>query len=192
VLPNGLQEILDMDGETKSRGPLHWLKVVVFGRNPRWTAIRLAVLILGSFITFGFILVPVKVSGISMNPTYQDGKINFINRLAFVSREPRRGDIVGIRYSGTHLMLMKRIVAVPGETVSFSGGTLYINGQPMAESYVKLHNRLWDSEADPVACKVITLKEDEYYVVGDNRSMPPRDHEHGIASRNRIVGKALL
>jgi signal peptidase I len=181
-----------MDGETKSRGLLHWLRVVVIGRNPRLTAIRLAILIIGSFIIFGYVLFPVKVSGISMNPTYEDGKINFINRLAFISHEPRRGDIVGIRYSGKHLMLMKRIVGLPGETVSFSQGILYINGQPMEEPYVKLRNRQWDSVGDPEACRVITLKEDEYYVVGDNRGMPPRDHEHGIAARNRIVGKVLL
>ncbi|EEF61161.1 signal peptidase I [Pedosphaera parvula] len=181
-----------MDGETKSTGVLHWLKVIVVGRNPKRTAIRLAILIIGSFIIFGYVLFPVRISGISMNPTYENGKVNFINRLAYVWREPRRGDIVGIRYSGKHLMLMKRIVALPGETVSFSRGVLQINGQPMPESYVKLRSKLWDSEGDPESCKVTTLKEDEYYVVGDNREMAPRDHDHGIAERNRIVGKALL
>lgn len=181
-----------MDGQTNSSGVLYWLQVIVFGRNPKRTAIRLCILIVGAFVTFKFILIPVRVTGISMQPTYQNGRINFINRLAFIRREPQRGDIIGIRYSGDHTMLMKRVIGVPGETVSFSHGILHINGEPVEEPYVKLRSRQWDSEKAPLDLKVTTLKEDEFYVVGDNREMPPSSHEHGIAERRRIVGKVLL
>jgi signal peptidase I len=179
-----------MDGETKSGGFPHWIKTVVFGRNPKRTAIRLAILIVGSFVVFKFVLIPVKITGISMEPTYHNGRVDFINRLAYVRNEPQRGDIVGIRLAGNHVLFMKRIIGLPGETVAFSRGTLMIDGQPMEEPYVKAHNEDWDSS--DATLKEVKLKSNEYYVVGDNREMPPSYHEHGTALRNRIVGKLLL
>jgi signal peptidase I len=81
-------------------------------------------------------------------------------------------------------MLMKRIIGLPGETISFHDGHAYINGQLLAEPYVK---KLCDWEHGPIQCGP-----DEYYVVGDNRSMPFEYHMQGLATRDRIVGKVLL
>ncbi|MDB6124945.1 MAG: signal peptidase [Pedosphaera sp.] len=173
-----------MDGETKTTGASPWLKTVVFGRNPKRTAIRLAILIIGTFILFKFVLIPIRITGISMEPTYHDGRVNFINRLAYRHSDPRRGDVVGIRYSGIHLMLAKRVVGLPGETVAFSNGKLYINGEAMEEPYLKFRSSWTTPE--------MKLKLNEYFVVGDNRSMPPDAHEHGAAEKKRIVGKVLL
>ena len=72
-----------------------------------------------------------------MLPTYHDGQINFLNRLAYLRHEPQRGDVVGIRYSGDSILLLKRIVGLPGEEVSFDEGKLFINGKPLEEPYVK-------------------------------------------------------
>ena len=56
-----------------------------------------------------------------MLPTYRDHGVNFVNRLAYVFHEPRRGDVVAIRtLAGEHVMYMKRIVGLPGETVTFA------------------------------------------------------------------------
>ena len=165
--------------------PPSWLLRVLIGRKPKRTLVRAGVLVVVSFIVFKFMLLPIQVEGGSMLPTYKDRSVNFVNRLAYVFHEPRRGDVVAIRMlAGEHVMYMKRIVGLPGETVAFHQGRLYINGQSMDEPYVKLPGS-W--EHDPVQVGL-----DQYYVVGDNRDMPWDDHYKGRPTRNLILGKILL
>jgi len=160
-----------------------WLRIILIGRNPQFTLLRIVVLVVTCFVVTRFVLLPIRVQGASMLPTYKDG-VNFINRLAYVSHEPRRGDVVGIRLAGPSIMFMKRIVGLPGETVAFHGGHAFINGKLLDEPYVKND---CDWERAPV-----TLGPDQYFVVGDNRSMAIEDHTMGEAHRDRIIGKILL
>ena len=162
----------------------HWLRVLAVGRRPKATLIRIAVLVATCFVTFKFILLPIRVEGISMQPTYHTGQIDCVNRLAYFRHEPQRGDVVSVRLAGTSVMYLKRIIGLPGETVAFHDGRAFINGQPLDEPYVKFH---CDWEHAPIQCGP-----DQYYVVGDNRSMPFELHEQGRADRDRIIGKVLL
>jgi signal peptidase I len=173
-----------MEHQTNNTGSTSWLRIIFVGRNPKNTAIRVVVLVAVALVVFRYVLLPIRVSGPSMEPTYHNGRINFLNCLAYCWHEPKRGDVVGIRYSGRSIMLMKRIVGLPGETIAFKRGQIYKNGDLMEEPYVILRSR-WNM--DPV-----TLGSDEYYVVGDNRSMDIHDHDHGKVKRERIVGKVLL
>jgi signal peptidase I len=161
-----------------------WLRVVLVGRNPKFTLARIVVLIVACFIIFHFILLPIQVQGISMLPTYKDRSVNFVNRLAYLRHEPRRGDVVNIRLAGYHVMFMKRIVGLPGETIAFENGRVLINGKSLDEPYEK-----WESDW---TLPPVKLAADEYFVVGDNRTMPPDDHWKGKIPRARIVGKVLL
>ena len=179
-----------------------WLSIVVMGRNPKATLARDAVLIVTCFIVFKFILLPIRVEGISMLPTYQDRSVNFVNRLAYLWHEPQRRDVVGLRFSRAvtntpagihqavslletpHVMLLKRIVGLPGETVAFADGRVLINGEVLDEPYEKTPCD-WN-------CPPVKLGPDEYFVVGDNRTMPWEDHVFGRAQRSQIVGKAIL
>lgn len=156
----------------------------MIGRHPRFTLIRALALVVVSLITFTYILLPVRVTGGSMEPNYRDHRINFIYRLAYRRQEPQRGDVVGIRYAGPSIMLLKRIIGLPGERIGFTNGRVTVNGQLLDEPYLKLSCN-WNREP-------ILLGPDEYFVVGDNRSMPMRQHYFGIAERRRILGKALL
>jgi signal peptidase I len=165
--------------------PPSWLQRVLIGRNPKRTLVRIVVLVVVSFFLFRFVLVPIRVEGGSMLPTYRENGVNFVNRLAYLFHEPRRGDVVAIRLlAGAHVMYMKRIVGLPGESVAFHNGLLYINGQPVDEPYVRLSGN-WEREPEPIG-------PDHYYVVGDNRAMPWQDHTQGRAARALIVGKLLL
>jgi len=164
--------------------PVSWLRILVIGRNPKVTLLRVAVLIVTCFIVFRFILLPARIEGISMLPTYKDRSVNFVNRLAYRWHEPRRGDVVGIRLAGPHVMYMKRIIGLPGETVSFVNGRVQINGEVLDEPYEKTP---CDWNRPP-----IKLGPDEYFVVGDNRTMPSENHVFGKAGRDRIIGKAIL
>ena len=165
------------------------LKILAVGRNPKKTLVRAAVVAVGCVVVFKWLLLPARVAGISMEPTYDDRSVNFVNRLPYFWREPRRGDVVGIRLtppdglSSPHIMYMKRIIGLPGEAISFVDGHVRVNGQRLDEPYEK---RPCDWSMAPVQ-----LGPDEYFVVGDNRTMPKEEHVFGKAERSRIVGKAL-
>lgn len=163
-----------------------WVRTVIIGRNPRLTLIRIVLVVAVAIVVFKFILLPIRVDGPSMMPTYKPGAVNFVNRLAYWRHEPQRGDVVAVRYSGLSMMLMKRVVALPGETVEFINGQLFVNGQPVEEPYVKFDCD-WNARRQHYR-----LEADEYYVVGDNRSMPIDLHYQGAAQRKRILGRVLL
>ena len=156
----------------------------MLGRRPRNTLARIVVLVALCVLLRAFVFWPIRVIGPSMMPTYRDNQINFVNHLAYRWRQPQRGDVVAIRYTGPHMLLMKRVVGLPGETVAFVAGQLLIDGRPLEEPYVKFPCR-WERAVE-------TVGEDEYFVVGDNRAMHQDGHEFGRATRNRILGKVLL
>ncbi|HEV2320142.1 MAG TPA: signal peptidase I [Verrucomicrobiae bacterium] len=178
---------MTVQAETDANPPPrpHWLQVVAVGRNPQRTFIRIAVLVVFCVIFFHFVVLPARVDGISMAPTYKNRSINLINQLAYVWHEPRRGDVVAVRaWAGKHLMVMKRIIGLPGETVSFQDGRVFINGKRLEEPYEKWRCN-W-------TLPPVKLGPQEYFIVGDNRTMPWRDHYFGKVNRDRIVGKMLL
>jgi signal peptidase I len=161
-----------------------WVRRVLVGRNPKFTVVRIVIWAASLILISRFVLMPIRVEGISMLPTLKESGIRFVNCLAYVRSPPQRGDVVAIEFTGKHLMLCKRIVALPGETIAFHGGHVFINGRLLEEPYVKtLCN--WEHEVEQVG-------PDEYYVVGDNRSMEYEQHTQGRAERSRIVGKILL
>jgi signal peptidase I len=161
----------------------------LIGRNWKLTLARLIIFIAACFLVFRFVLLPVRVEGISMLPTYRNGSVNFVNRFAYLRHPPHRGDVVGIRLADPDVtrpsvMYLKRIVGLPGETVAFVNGRVLINGRVFDEPYEKYD---CDWNLPPVK-----LGPNQYFVVGDNRSMPPQYHEFGVARRNQIIGKLLL
>jgi len=161
-----------------------WIQRVIIGRRPKVTLVRAAILAVTCILVSQFLLLPIRVEGASMLPTYKESGVNFINRLAYAWSDPKRGDVVAIRLAGPHIMFLKRIIGLPGETVGFHDGHAVIDGVILDEPYVK---RPCDWERAPVK-----LGADEYFFVGDNRSMPQMDHTFGRAHRERIVGKILL
>lgn len=165
--------------------PVPWWQIVTVGRNPKVTAIRLAVTV--ALVVFGwnFVFVPIKVTGPSMLPNYVNGQRRFLNRLAYRFAEPQRGDVVAIKTSGLHNLYLKRIIALPGETVRIVRGVVEIDGEPLDEPYVP-KRQPWNWPTDRPEWK---LGQGEYLFIGDNRTMLMRDHEFGVQKRERIAGK---
>lgn len=167
----------------------YWLRAIVIGRRPKWTLVRIAVLVVTTFVAFKFVFLLRKVESTSMLPTLREGRINLINRLTYVNgRHPRRGDIVAIRTSGTTVMYIKRIIGLPGELIAIREGEVWIDGQRLDEPYVKLRKtwgRRWTRPEQ-------RLGPDQFFVIGDNRSMRQDQHELGVIDRQRIVGKVVL
>ncbi len=133
------------------------------------------------FVIFGvsrWVLWPVKISGDSMVPNYYDGQPNYINKLAYLSHTPERGDVVGVEVGRE--FYLKRVVGLPGEKIEFHRGTVMVNNRPLSEPYIA-HPLLW-------ALPPVHLGPDQYFIMGDNRTLSML----GAVGRNAIVGKALF
>jgi signal peptidase I len=153
---------------------------VIAGANPRRTAVRVLVLVVSAYIVFGYVLMPIRGVGISMEPTIVAGDLIFVNRIAYRFRNPERGDVVAVRIAGRSVVYVKRLLALPGDTVGFVDGVLWRNGAPVDESYVT-KGADWQLEE-------VTLGSDDYFVVGDNRGMAMAQHDFGTATRGRLIG----
>ncbi len=153
-----------------------------FPRLTRGFFLRMGIVAAVAAILFGVVLMPCVIDGASMAPTYPVKGFTFCYKLRYWFEKPKRGDVVIIRFSGKTYYL-KRIVGLPGETVEFRRGDLYINGSKLNEPYVKYFSdwNLAPREVEP----------DHYYVVGDNRSQPIEQHRFGKVRADRIVGSPL-
>ena len=141
-------------------------------RKVVYTTLSLAFL---CYAFFTWVLWPVKVVGESMMPNYHDGERHFINKLAYASAKPQRGDVIALRAPSGDILL-KRIVGLPGEVISFEDGVLHINGEPRREAYTQ--TLVPAKRRDPVE-----LAHDEYFVIGDNRK---------ISVLSPILGKQII
>jgi len=91
--------------------------------------------------------------------------------------------VVAVRFAGSKVMLLKRVVALEGERVEFRNGKLFVDEKEMDEPYVRYPCH-WNLPSRQV-------EKDHVYVVGDNRNMPMENHLFGQASMKRIVGVPL-
>ncbi len=144
--------------------------------------IRAGVVALLAYIIFGVLFMPSMIKGQSMEPTIHDKGLTLCWRGKYWFSKPQRGDIVAIRFADkTHFL--KRIVALPGETVEFRGGSLYINGEKLDEPYITFD---CDWEMTPRI-----VEPGYYYAIGDNRSMDIALHKFGQVPERRIVGTPI-
>jgi len=160
------------------------LRRLVFGENPRRTVVRVIVLAAVSFITFNWILIPIRSEGSSMLPTYSSNRLNLVNRLSYLGSRPGRGDVIAIKLAGPHVVYVKRIIGLPGERVAVDKGQVVINGSVLTEPYVE-YRRPWDVTE-------VLLGPAEYFVMGDNRGMFEGDHDFGRVERDRILGRVVF
>jgi len=160
------------------------LKDAVIGRHPKRTIGRIVAVLAISYVMFGWLLLPLRGEGISMLPTFASGQIGFVSTLAYRLERPRRGDVIAIQMAGRRVMYVKRIIGLPGERIRIADGIVYVDDAPLVEPYAARGPR-WD-------LKEIFLGSAEYLVIGDNRRMRIENHDFGIASRERIVGRLLF
>lgn len=132
-----------------------------------------------------------RVSGSSMETTLQNGDNLIVDKISYRFRDPKRYDIIVFPYKyEENTYYIKRIIGMPGETVFIDlDGTIYIDGEALQENYGREVMLSPGRAGEP-----ITLGEDEYFVLGDNRnnSSDSRDPSVGNIHRDRIVGKAWV
>ena len=123
----------------------------------------------------------------SMETTVMAGDRILVNRLSYVFGEPKRGDIVTFIYPDDGKTLyLKRIMGLPGETISGKNGVIYINDEPLEEDFTQ---EISEEDFGPY-----TVPEGSYFMMGDNRndSWDSRYWEHKFVKMEDIIGKAAV
>ena len=139
------------------------------------------------FVT-NFVASHTKVEGNSMESTLENGDDIIVEKFSYLTNNPERYDIIVFRESES-VNYIKRVIALPGETIQITEGKIYINERAIFDAYGNAK-----MEDGGIAEKPIKLGQDEYFVLGDNRnaSKDSRDKAVGVIKRDQIIGKAWL
>ena len=143
------------------------------------------------FLILHFVGQRTVVNGSSMDTTLANGQNLVMDKLSYRFHDPERYDIIVFPYQhAENTYYIKRIIGMPGETVQIKDGYVYIDGE-------RLLSDIYGNELikDPqTAADPITLKENEYFVMGDNRnhSMDSRDPSVGVLTKEDLIGRAWV
>ena len=164
------------------------------GREIAGWVLTLAFAALLALLINSFVFFFARVEGNSMLGTLKDGEVLFVWRAGYVFGQPQRGDIVICHYPKTkdggyldqkNTCYVKRVIGLPGDTVSIRQGTVYINGEALKESYLETER------IDSQSMEAVVLEEGEYFLMGDNRSDSTDSRRMGAVERGKILGKAV-
>ena len=160
------------------------------GRMPGRLRIWLRDLIISvavSFFIITFLYQPVKVEGTSMLPELRDQDRLFINKFAYDFEKIERGDVVVFYYPrDVRKSYIKRVIALPGDKLRIDDGHVYVNGAEIAEPYVPMRFR------DERSLDATVVPPEEYFVMGDHRSISSDSRDFGPVERKLIYGKAAF
>jgi len=150
-------------------------------------------LALSAVLAFGvrtFVAEARYIPSTSMLPTLKINDRLLIEKIGYRFTSPERGDIVvfspteTLRKNGYDKAFIKRVIGLPGETISVSGGVVTVDGQPLLENYLADEP---DYDFGPV-----TVPEGHYLVLGDNRNNSYDSHHWGFLPRQNIIGRAAV
>lgn len=128
------------------------------------------------------------VDGVSMSYTFKDGDVIIIDKITYRFSKPRRFDVVVFPVSEDEYYI-KRIIGLPGETIQIIDGKIYINEQLLDDPYGYEDIANYGEANNP-----ITIGENQYFMLGDNRnkSVDSRDPSIGLISEEKIIGRAIF
>jgi signal peptidase I len=140
-----------------------------------------------SLLIITFLYQPVRVEGTSMLPRLEDQDRLFINKFLYRFSAIEHGDVVVFHYPlDQQKSYIKRIIAVPGDRLRIDRGQVYVNGKPLSEPYIPEEFR------DVRSYDATVIPKDEFFVMGDHRSISSDSREFGPVKRELIYGKAAF
>ena len=163
-------------------------QILIFG----WEFVKVVVISLAIIVPVRYFLItPFYVKGASMEPNFHDYEYLIIDEISYRLDEPQRGDIVVFRYPMVPSQyFIKRLIGLPGEKIKISGGQVHIY-DINSDQYVVLEEDYLPPGTETVGSAEITLAEDEYYLLGDNRPLSLDSRAFGPVKRNYIIGKVF-
>jgi signal peptidase I len=138
-----------------------------------------------------FIAQPFIVSGASMENTFHNGEYLIVDQISYYLEDPKRGDVIIFRYpKDPTKFFIKRIIGIPGDTITIEGSEVTITNQEFPEGFVL--NEPYIKSMKPGLTLTEELGEREYFVMGDNRDESSDSRIWGVLQEERIVGRAFL
>lgn len=185
------EEIIKEKKNRKKKRAKEEEKPLTLGQEILQMSIYLLIVLCLTFLLIHYVGQRTRVQGDSMRPTLHDGDNLIVDKLSYRFTDPQRYDIIVFPYEHkAKTYYIKRIIGLPGERVRIDqDGTIYINDEVLYENYGA------EVMVSPGrAAQEITLGQDEYFVLGDNRnnSSDSRDPSVGNIHRDRIIGKAWI
>lgn len=153
----------------------------------------IAFLIILTFLIkiFSFPFSTLKLHGPGMEPNYKDGQNYIVNTIIYSLVNPGRGDVVEYKGGASkNTRFMQRIIGLPGEEIKIIGGSIYINGELLSEDYLS-ENTYTESKSSKYE-EGFTIPENEYFMLGDNRSSSYDSRDIGTIKKEDIVGKVTI
>lgn len=143
-------------------------------------------------ILVNFIIRPIQVKGSSMYPTLKDGEVGFSNLIGRKTTGIERFDIVIVYMEDKDEYLVKRCVGLPNETIAYKDGILYVDGKAVEEEFLDEEYKSSFGEIFTDDVEEITLGDDEYFCVGDNRPRSTDSRYYGPFTEDMIISKGVF
>ncbi|MFA6594093.1 MAG: signal peptidase I [Candidatus Buchananbacteria bacterium] len=156
-----------------------------------WEMVRVAIISLVIILPVRYFLIqPFYVKGASMEPNFYDHEYLIIDEISYRFNEPQRGDIVVFKYpKDTKQYFIKRVVGLPGDKVKIQDNAVYINGEKLGETYLLAGT---ETVLPVRGYGEVTLAEDEYFLLGDNRGQSLDSRIFGSVKKDLIVGRTWI
>ena len=134
-----------------------------------------------------FIITPVIVSGKSMLPNFNNGELLLVKKIGYNEKTIKRFDVIVIKKDKEEII--KRVIGLPGEHISYKNNKLYVNDKLVQENYTHLNTKDFNLEE---ICTCSTIPEGKYLVLGDNRPISKDSRSIGLIDEKNIVGKTTF
>lgn len=156
-----------------------------------WEMVRVAVISLAIILPVRYFLIqPFYVKGASMEPNFYDHEYLIIDEISYRFNEPERGDIVVFKYpKDPKQYFIKRVIGKPGEKIKIENSGVYVNGTKLAETYLPAGT---ETVLPLRGYGEVALGEDEYFLLGDNRTQSLDSRIFGPVKREYIVGRTWI
>lgn len=180
---------LNLD-EFDYNGRNHKSKIKAIGEFV-WEMAKVAIISLVIILPIRYFLIqPFYVKGASMEPNFYDHEYLIIDEISYRFGVPGRGDIVVFKYpKDPDQYFIKRVIGLPGETVEVKNDQVLIDGQPLTENYL---SEGVSTRVSVGGYEKVTLEDDEYFLLGDNREQSLDSRVFGPVKADFIIGRTWL
>lgn len=154
--------------------------------GPRRSTVVVVLVVLAAVLGMRLVAEPMRVSSGSMAPAYGEGDEVVVEKVSARSDDPRAGDVVAFHEPGSGALMIKRVIALPGQSIGVEDGVLVVAGSPVKESYVDA------GTVDSTYFGPVRVPAGSVFVMGDARAGSVDSRTFGAVPKDAIVGRVVL